>query len=408
VEVKFVNPFQSNGIMRSHMVGKRLLGLAALILLSACARPPVPSPESAFREVAATEIFDDLGFNGLLEAIEAQRSVLERTSDKQMRFGPVVVTRGEYLQALNELSEVLRKTSSSEEKSAFLRSKFRFFEIYGGKRWGEILLTSYFEPVIGGSSVQTSRYSHPLYAKPSDLVTIDLKDFAERFKGENALKGRLHNGTVGPYYTREEIDGEGVLKGKQLELCWVDPIEAFFLHIQGSGTVRLEDGRELFITYADKNGRRYEAIGKFLKERIAPHKVTMQRVEAALREMPVSERDQLLFRNPSYVFFRSSPQRAITALGIPATPGRTIAADPKFAPKGALALLSFSKPTLEPNGASDPIGEVEVTRLVLDQDSGGAITGTDRVDLFWGRGEEAKRYAGIIQDQARIVYLVPR
>jgi membrane-bound lytic murein transglycosylase A len=200
------------------------------------------------------------------------------------------------------------------------------------------------------------------------------------------------------------------LKGKQLELCWVDPIEAFFLHIQGSGTVRLQDGTELFITYADKNGRRYEAIGKFLKERIAPNKVTMQRVEAALREMSVQERDELLYRNPSYVFFKKSPQRAITSLGVPATPGRTIAADPKYAPKGALALLSFAKPVLSDDSppTSEPAREVEITRLVLDQDSGGAITGTDRVDLFWGRGDEAKRYAGIIQHPARIVYLVPR
>jgi membrane-bound lytic murein transglycosylase A len=327
-----------------------------------------------------------------------------------MRFGPVTVTRGEYAKALEELHHVLGHASSTEEKIDFVRSRFRFFEIYGGKQWGEILLTSYFEPIISGSTVRTSSHSHPLYAKPTDLVTIDLKQFSERFKGENALKGRLHDGKVLPYYTREEIDGGGVLKGRRLELCWVDLIEAFFLHIQGSGTVRLEDGSEVFITYADKNGRKYEAIGKFLKERIAPKKITMQRVEAALREMPEHERNELLYRNPSYVFFNKSPQRAITALGVPATPGRTIAADPKYAPKGALALLSFSKPVLsdESEDTGDPLREVEITRLVLDQDSGGAITGTDRVDLFWGRGDEAKCYAGIIQHPARIVYLVPR
>jgi membrane-bound lytic murein transglycosylase A len=241
-------------------------------------------------------------------------------------------------------------------------------------------------------------------------VTIDLKSFAERFKGENSLKGRIVDGKVVPFYTRREIDAQGALKGKQLELCWVDPIEAFFLHIQGSGTVELEDGRAIFVTYADKNGHRYEAIGKFLKERIAPRAVTMQRVEAALRSMSVHERDELLYRNPSYVFFTPSTKRAITSLGIPATPGRTIAVDPKFAPKGALALLSFAKPLLEKDAdsVSDPIGEQQVSRLVLDQDSGGAITGTGRVDLFWGRGDEAKRYAGIIQHTARLVYLVPR
>lgn len=407
--MKFRNRFWNAGIKRRNFLGKTA-GLVGFTLLTACTRPPVPGPEFAFREVTSTHISDDLDFDGLIQAIEAQRSVLQRTSETQMRFGPVTVTRGEYVQALSELRDVLERASSNEEKIKFVRNRFRFFEIYGGKNWGEILLTSYFEPIISGSSVRTSTHSLPLYAKPTDLVTIDLKEFSERFKGENALKGRLHEGKVVPYYTREEIDGRGVLKGKQLELCWVDPIEAFFLHIQGSGTVRLEDGSEIFITYADKNGRRYEAIGKFLKERIAPNKVTMQRVEAALREMSVQERDELIYRNPSYVFFKKSPQRAITSLGVPATPGRTIAADPKYAPKGALALLSFSKPILSDDSpsTSEPTREVEITRFVLDQDSGGAITGTDRVDLFWGRGDEAKRYAGIIQHPARIVYLVPR
>ncbi len=408
--MKFVNPFRSRDMNKQYSFRYSIISLGVCLLLGACARPPVPSPEFAFREIPSPSIADDLDFKGLIEAIRVQGPIFQRTSEAQMRFGPVTVTRRAYAAALEELVHVLKYAQSSDEKISFIRNRFRFFEIYGGPRWGEILLTSYFEPVMNGSTVRTPTYSHPLYAKPVDLVTIDIKEFSERFKEENSLKGRLVDGIVRPYYSREEIDERGVLRDKQLELCWVDPVDAFFLHIQGSGTVRLEHGEEIFITYADKNGRRYEAIGKFLKDRIAPNKVTMQRVEAALREMPVKERNQLLYRNPSYVFFRKSTQRAITALGVTATPGRTIAADPRYAPKGALALLSFSKPLLRDNApaTSDPVGGVEITRLVLDQDSGGAITGVDRIDLFWGRGDEAKRYAGIIQHAARIVYLVPR
>lgn len=388
----------------------RVVGLLPVILMSACTRGPAPSPEFAFRETAPTEISDDTDFSGLIEAIDKQRPVLQQDPDKPMQFGPVVITRAQYVAALDRLTTMLRGPSSLEEKISFIRGNFRFFEIYGDRRWGEVLLTSYYEPIIKGSTKPSPQYPYPLYAKPSDLVTIDLKSFAERFKGENSLKGRIFDGKVVPFYTREEIDAKGALRGKQLELCWVDPIEAFFLHIQGSGTVKLEDGKEIFVTYADKNGHRYEAIGKFLKERIAPRAVTMQRVEAALRAMPARERDQLLYKNPSYVFFTLSAKRAITSLGIPATPGRTIAVDPKFAPKGALALLSFAKPILEKDAAStsDPIGALQVSRLVLDQDSGGAITGTGRVDLFWGRGDEAKRYAGIMQHRARLFYLAPR
>jgi membrane-bound lytic murein transglycosylase A len=215
---------------------------------------------------------------------------------------------------------------------------------------------------------------------------------------------------VVPFFTREEIDGRRALAGKSLELAWVDPIDAFFLQIQGSGTVVLPHGEEIFIVYADKNGHRYEAIGKFLKDQIAPQKVTMQRLEAKLRSMSPVERDTILFMNPSYVFFNRSKQRAITAIGAPATPGRTIAADPRFAPKGALAYLQFEKPVFGPQepSPSDPQRFEPAARFVIDQDSGGAITGTDRIDLFWGRGDEAKKYAGVMQNRARIIYLAPR
>ena len=164
------------------------------------------------------------------------------------------------------------------------------------------------------------------------------------------------------------------------------------------------------MTYADKNGHRYEPVGKFMRPVIGTKKITMQRIEQALRSMSPQERDSYLFKNPSYVFFNRSDKRAITSLGVPATPGRTIAVDPRYAPKGALALLTFKKPTFSERHSpgDEPVGHETVSRLVLDQDSGGAITGTNRVDLFWGRGDAAKQFAGVIQDNARVVYLFPK
>ncbi len=218
------------------------------------------------------------------------------------------------------------------------------------------------------------------------------------------------NDRVLPYFSREDIDGKNVLTGRSLELCYVDPVDAFFLHIQGSGTVTLSDGSQLYLNYAEKNGLRYEAVGKFLREKIAPLPITMQRVESALRTMSTQERNQILFRNPSYVFFRTNTERAVTSLGVPATPGRTIAADPKFAPKGALALVTFPKPVFAAGHETrpDPTTKQQVSRLVLDQDSGGAITGTARIDLFWGRGDDAKRHAGVVQERAQMLYLLPK
>lgn len=390
-------------------LGRILLTLCS-ILICGCTPQLATGPADAFREVSPPTLSDDLNLSGLREAIDAQSNVLSSSSKVQMQVGPISISRADYARALQQLSEVLRGSESQKVKLDYIRDHFRFFEFAGGDKTGQILLTSYFEPVLRASLTPTPQYSRALYRKPPDLVTISLNSFSERFRDEKPLKARLADARVVPYFSREEIDGKGVLRGKGLELVWVDPIDAFFLQIQGSGTVVLPSGEERHLVYADKNGHRYEAVGKFLKSRIAPNKVTMQRVESVLRSMTSRERDQTLYLNPSYVFFSPSKQRAITSLGIPATPGRTVAVDPRFAPKGALAFLSFQKPVFEPRQlyGEDPGTFEQTSRFVLDQDSGGAITGTGRVDLFWGRGDDAKRHAGVMQNHARILYLVPR
>ena len=357
----------------------------------------------------APELKDDLELAGLADSIQLQLEVLRRSPDKVMQFGTERVTREEYADALEGLVAKLQGAQSFREKLDYIHSNFRFFEFFGTTEWGKVLLTSYFEPVIAGSRSRTPRFSRALLAKPTDLLTIPLKPFSERFAQEKPLKGRLQGSTILPYYSREEIDSKAALRNQRLELAWTDPIDGFFLQIQGSGTVAYEDGSEEHLVYADKNGHRYEAIGKFLRERIAPQPITMQRIESLLRSMPSKDRDAILFRNPSYVFFSKSRKRAITSLGVPATPGRTIATDARFAPKGAVAFLQFSKPVFPdaPTSHDDDPKFVEAARFVVDQDTGGAITGTGRVDLFWGRGEDAKRSAGVIQHPARLIYLVP-
>jgi membrane-bound lytic murein transglycosylase A len=353
---------------------------------------------------------DDLALKDLTEAIIVDIQALEASPDKVMRFGPRSITRRAYADALASLLHILSSPAPESDKLSYIRDNFIFMEFYGGDRWGEILLTSYFEPLLSGSKTRTKTFTCPLYGRPADLVTIPLASFSERFKDERALKARVDGTQVVPYYSRQEIDGKQKLANRGLELAWVDPIDAFFLHIQGSGTVKLERGEEVYMTYADKNGHKYEPVGKFMRNVIGSNKITMQRIENALRSMSSHERDSYLFKNPSYVFFKRSEKRAITSLGVPATPGRTIAVDPRYAPKGALALLTFQKPVFGPRHSpgDDPISYDNVSRLVLDQDSGGAITGTNRVDLFWGRGDSAKQYAGIIQDTARIMYLLPK
>jgi membrane-bound lytic murein transglycosylase A len=385
--------------------------LSALICsLSACARVIPSGPSAAFREISAPLLNDDLDLSGLSDAINAELATLKRTSQKEMIFGSISLPRPTYAAALERLVAVLAEPINPSDKLKYIADNFRFLEFFGGASWGEVLLTSYFEPVIPGSKHRTKMFSRALLAKPDDLLTVPLANFSERFKDEKPLKARRNSDKVLPYFTRAEIDGQNKLDGRGLELVWVDPIDAFFLHIQGSGTVRHGDGSEEHIVYADKNGHRYEAIGKFLKAQIAPNPVTTDSIEELLRKMSVTERDTVFFKNPSYVFFNKSKNRAITSLGVPATPGRTIATDPRFAPKGALAFIEFSKPTFneDRDGAKSRPDFIRTSRFVVDQDTGGAITGTNRVDLFWGRGDEAKRHAGVMQHNARLIYLVPR
>ena len=160
--------------------------------------------------------------------------------------------------------------------------------------------------------------------------------------------------------------------------------------------------------YADQNGQKYEAIGKFLTSIIPVEQITSQDVEAYLRKISEQDARELLFQNPSYVFFRKLDGPAVSSLGIPVVAGRTIATDPRFFPKGALAFLSFQKPRFDSSTDAKPSAWEKTSRLVLDQDTGGAIRGGGRLDLFWGSGNEAKQYAGRIKQQGTLYYLVPK
>lgn len=388
-----------------------LVGILCVVLVSGCARPRAVAPEAAFRESSITPepLRDDLNFAGLVEAIQSQRKVLRASPSKTMRFGTWQISQGQYSDALDKLVTILASSESAESKLDYVQKNFHFLEWYGGRNWSEILVTGYFEPVIAGSLTRTKEFSQPLYARPTDLIIVDLKQFSPRFKDEPSLRARVHETKLLPYYSRNEIDSGLALKNRNLELCWVTPVDAFFLQIQGSGTIRLGDGREIHLTYAEKNGHRYEPIGKFLKERLAPSPVTMQKIEELAHSMSPAERAELFEKNPSYVFFKRSQERATTALGIPATPGRTIASDPKYAPRGSLAFINLLNPIIPaaptPPSTTTPVA---VSRFVLNQDVGGAITGTDHIDLFWGRGDDAKKVAGVLQNQARIIFLFPK
>ena len=299
----------------------------------------------------------------------------------------------------------------AEEARRFFEAQFDPWRITYADEQGRSadsgLITGYFEPVLRGARTRGAGYDVPLYAVPDDLITVDLGELYPALKGER-IRGRLAGRRVVPYYDRAALSRGDLLRGK--EIVWIDgAVDAFFLQIQGSGRVTLPDGQVLRLAYADQNGHPYRAIGRYLVER---GELTVEQATApALRQWLLDHPERLtevLNANPSVVFFREEKLTDPAlgprgALGVPLTAGRSIAIDPRQLPLGAPVFLSTTYPVA--NAAPAPAA---FARLVLAQDTGGAIRGAVRADLFWGLGPQAGELAGTMRQQGRLWLLWPK
>lgn len=288
---------------------------------------------------------------------------------------------------------------------AFFEAQFTPYRVTTPDGIDEGRVTGYYEPVLKGSRARTDRYRYPLYAPPDDLLTVDLGDVYAELKSER-VRGRLDGKRVVPYWTRAEIEsGRARIAGR--ELVWLDdPIEAFFVHIQGSARIELADKTTLRVGYADQNGFPYRSIGRVLIEQgeLTLEQASMQGIKAWGRQHP-DKLPSLLDANPSYVFFREIARDTgagidgpLGALGVPLAAGRAIAVDARLLPLGAPVFMA----------TTDPLFGVPLRRLVMAQDTGGAIRGALRADLFWGSGEEAGANAGRMNQQGRMWLLWPK
>ena len=288
---------------------------------------------------------------------------------------------------------------------AFFERYFNAYRALGPDGSDTGLATGYYEPLLDGSRAPSERYRYPLFAPPDDLLTVDLSEVYPQLEGAR-VRGRLDGKRVVPYWSRADIErGKARLAGK--ELVFVDdPLKAFFLEVQGSGRIRLAEGGIIRLGYADQNGRPYRSIGRVLVERgaLREEDATMQGIEAWARAHP-DELPALLDANPSYLFFREvvpEPNAAIDGpvgtLGVPLAAGRAIAVDPRSIPLGAPVYLATNWPG----------SELPLRRLTLAQDTGGAIRGPLRVDLFWGAGEEAALSAGRMREPVELWLLWPK
>ncbi len=399
-------------------------------LLGSCATREIKSPDEAMKVAATPEFLsDDLDRESLVKGLRDHIEHFSKRSNVNLKFGKRNVSSNDYILALQNLLKVVEQSPDTRLWLEYLRQNFDFYEIFGNKDWGEVFMTSYFDPVIRGSTKPTKEFTQALYALPDDLVVIRMNNYIQKFpalevirdklseqkSGNGILRGRLSKGsTVGaaaeiyPYYDREEIDSKQSLKGRKLEICYVNPVDAFVLQIQGSGTVLLENGKELKVGYASQNGHPYVAVGKHLTHAIPIEEMSLQRIEKYLHSVSPQQQQSYMNKNPSYVFFRELQTQSITSLGTEVISGRTIATDPRYFPKGALAFLQFDKPQFANPTDEVPTEWRKAQRIVFDQDTGGAIRGPARLDLYWGKGAAAKQAAGVMKHWGRLLYLAPK
>ena len=286
------------------------------------------------------------------------------------------------------------------EARRFFERHLKPYAIANGDGAVDGLVTGYYEPLLRGSRVKAKGFEQPLRGVPNDLLTIDLSAVFPELK-DKRVRGRLEGNKVVPYWSRAEISAKGdKLPGKTL-LYVDDAVELFFLQVQGSGRIKLADGSLVRVNYADQNGYPYQSIGRVLVERgeLKLEEASMQGIQAWARNNP-ARLDALLNANPSYVFFREMPNSEggpVGALGVPLTPERSIAVDPRSVPLGAPVFLATTRPN-----TSQPLN-----RLVMAQDTGGAIKGAVRADYFWGFGKEAGEQAGRMKQAGRLWVLLP-
>lgn len=294
-------------------------------------------------------------------------------------------------------------TGDDDAARAFFEQWFAPFAARDGDH-DEGLFTGYYEPLLKGALRSGGGYTVPLYALPPDLVTVNLGAFRPELRGER-ISGRVVQGELKPYDSRGEIDG-GALEFRAPVIAWVDdPVDAFFLHIQGSGRVALADGEVLRVGYAGTNGHPYVSIGRYLIDNgiLTPEEVSLPSIRSWLASRSDAGQS-VMAQNPSYVFFRLLEEDGpLGSQGAVLTAGRSIAVDRRHIPLGVPVWLDIVAPNADPAQPDGPL-----RRLVIAQDTGGAITGPLRGDFFWGFGPDAGAIAGRMKHPGRLYLLLPR
>lgn len=382
-----------------------------LLLLAACVTPPAskpvvqapapaPIPASA-PSSAALKPRDYLRVSAFADLPGWGEDDLRQSWPAMLASCDALGKRPEWM----EVCKAAALISPVDERGvrAFYESQFIPHQLRNLDGSTQGTMTGYYEPLLRGSRMRTGPYQTALYRVPDDLLTIDFGSLYPDLKNMR-LRGRLAGNKVLPYHSRADLIQKNLLAGK--ELLWVDnPIEAFFLQVQGSGRVKIDGTDETVrVAYADQNGHPYRSIGRYLIDRgeLTLEQSSMQGIKAWAAAHP-DRQQELLNANPSFVFFReeriADPAKGPKgSLGVPLTPARSIAIDPQFISLGAPVFVATTYPN-----SSQPLH-----RLMLAQDTGGAIRNPVRADFFWGFGPEAGESAGRMKQPGQMWVLLPR
>lgn len=346
---------------------------------------------------------DDLLCTGLADGI-AHSVIYYRKlpAKKTISYGGDSYSANQLARGLESFQAFLKTGPSPVATKAFLKKHAVVYAHLESNKLTDVLFTGYFVPQLAGSKTRSERFSCPVYRRPRDLVVTDTP------RGKNPVIGRYSGKKLIPYFDRKTIDSTNILADRAEPIAWVsDPITLFFLHVQGSGTIRMDTGELINVLYDVNNGLTYRSIGKYLidKGKLKKEEVSMQTIRDYVVAHP-EERDEIFHYNPRYVFFRTPPHGAVGCLGVPLTPGRSVALDRAISPAGSLLFIKTQKPICDSNGKVEKW--TDFSRFALNQDTGTAINGPGRADIFWGSGAYAETAAGYMKHHGNMYYIVIR
>jgi len=384
------------------MIRISLLFIALILILTGCAGAPTETGKKAPLKLQAASFSDLDGWRAdnhgaALEAFtKSCARILKNEGSKKFGSHGVAGTFGDWKEACT----VVAQGRAAANPRAFFETYFQPWQASAGSET-EGLFTGYYEAALRGSRTKQGPYQTPLHLRPQDLVMVNLGDFRPELKGQR-IAGRVKSGQLKPYDDRAAIVG-GALDKNNLDFVYVDdPIDAFFLQVQGSGRIVLDDGSTMRVGYAAQNGHPYYAIGRELIKRgeLSKDDVSMQSIRAWMEKNP-DKADELMNTNKSYVFFDTLKNDGgpVGGEGVSLTTERSLAIDHGLVPYGLPVWLQAEAP----EGESKPL-----RRLMVAQDTGGAIIGAVRGDVYWGYGPEAEKRAGAMKSKGRYWFLLPK